>query len=82
VRAGAERAVRNAAAGDMRTLHVGPPVSIEIDVPKGVIADHAAMMPGGPSGSATGPSGFVHDDPVMAYRGFLAMIRLMEPASD
>lgn len=81
VRDGAERAVRKAAAGDLHTLHVGPPVSIEIDVPKGVIADHAAMMPGAERiGDRT--VRFVHDDPVMAYRGFLAMIRLMEPASD
>jgi D-amino peptidase len=80
VRAGAESAVRRAAAGEMRTLEVGPPVTIEIDVPRGVIADHAAIMPGVERiGDRT--VRFVHDDPETAYRGFLAMVRLVEPVS-
>jgi D-amino peptidase len=81
VRAGAERAVRKAAAGDLEVFRVGPPISIEIDVPNGVIAEHAAILPGAERvGDRT--VRFVHDDPVMAFRGFLAMVRLMEPVSD
>jgi D-aminopeptidase len=81
VREGAERAVHKAAAGDLQTLRVGPPVSIEIDVPRGVIADHAAILPGAERiGDRT--VRFVDDDPVTAFRGFLAMVRLMEPVSD
>jgi D-amino peptidase len=80
VRAGAERAVRRASAGELDTLRVGPPVAIEMDVPKGVIADHAAIMPGVERvGDRT--VRFVHDDPETAYRGFLAIVRLVEPVS-
>src|SRR4051812_17091466 len=46
VRAGAERAVRSAAAGVLQPLVVGPPVTIEVDYPKGYQADHAAVVPG------------------------------------
>jgi D-amino peptidase len=80
VRAGAELAVRRAAAGELRTLQVEPPVSIEVDVPKGVIADHAAIMPGVERISDRTVR-FVHDDPETAYRGFLALVRLVEPVS-
>jgi D-aminopeptidase len=80
VRAGAERAVRRTSAGELDTLRVGPPVAIEMDVPKGVIADHAAIMPGVERvGDRT--VRFVHDDPETAYRGFLAIVRLVEPVS-
>ena len=81
VREGAERAVRKAAAGHLETLRVGPPVSIEIDVPRGVIADHAAILPGAERVGARTVR-FVHEDPATAFRGFLAMVRLMEPVSD
>jgi D-amino peptidase len=78
VRAGAERAVRRAAAGELRVLEVGRPVDIEVDVATGVIADHAAMMPGAERvGDRT--IRFVADDPVAAFRGFLSMLRLTEP---
>jgi D-amino peptidase len=80
LRAGAERAVRRAAAGELETLHVGPPVAIEVDVARGVVADHAAIMPGVERiGDRT--VRFVHDDPETAYRGFLALVRLVEPVS-
>jgi D-amino peptidase len=50
VRAGAESAVRAAARrGVLRVLgvpEVPPPIVIEVDYPRGVIADHAAIVPG------------------------------------
>ncbi len=82
VRDGAERAVRRAAAtGELKVLEVGRPVTIEIDVPKGVIADHAAIMPGVERvGDRT--VRFAHDDPETAFRGMLAILRLVESVSD
>ena len=75
VRDGAERAVRRAAAGELRTLHVGPPVVVEIDFGRGVVADHAAIVPGSERvGDRT--VRFAADDPLVAFRGFLAMNRL------
>ena len=75
VRGGAERAVRRAAAGDLRTLQVGPPVGVEIDFSRGVVADHAAIVPGAQRiGDRT--VRFEADDPLVAFRGFLAMNRL------
>jgi D-amino peptidase len=80
VREGAERAVRRAAAGELRTLGVKSPVTIEIDVPRGVIADHAAIMPGVERvGDRT--VRFAHDDPEIAFRGFLSIVRLVESVS-
>lgn len=80
VRAGAERAVRRAAQGQLEILTVGPPVVIEIDFPRGVIADHAAIIPGVERvGDRT--ARFVHDDPETAFRAFLAMVRIVEPVS-
>src|SRR5262245_30356294 len=46
VREGTERAVRRAAAGELEVLRVGPPVVIEIDYPRGLMADFAALVPG------------------------------------
>jgi D-amino peptidase len=80
VRDGAERAVRRAKASELRVLEVGRPVDIEIDVARGVIADHAAIMPGVERvGDRT--VRFVADDPETAYRGFLSIVRLVEPVS-
>ncbi len=80
VREGAERAVRRAESGELQVLQVGPPVAIEIDVPKGVIADHAAIMPGVERvGDRT--IRFAHDDPETTYRGMLAVLRLVESVS-
>jgi D-amino peptidase len=80
VRDGAERAVRRAAAGELQPLEVGRPVVIEIDVARGVIADHAAIMPGVErTGDRT--VRFTADDPETAFRGFLSIVRLVEPVS-
>ena len=75
VREGAERAVRRAIAGELRPLEVEPPVAVEIDFDRGVVADHAAIVPGAERiGDRT--VRFQADDPVVAFRGFLAMNRL------
>ncbi len=75
VRAGAERAVRRAAAGELRRLEVAPPVVIEIDYARGVVADMAAIVP---SAERVGDRTvrIAADDPILAYRGFLAVNRL------
>lgn len=81
VRAGAQRAVERAAdpsASDgLRPLVVEPPVSIEIDFARGAVADHAAIVPGAERIGDRGVR-FRSGDPVEAYRGFLAMVRLTE----
>ena len=75
VRDGAERALRRAAAGELRLLQVGPPVAVEIDFDRGVVADHAAILPGAErTGDRT--VRFRADDALVAFRGFLAMNRL------
>jgi D-amino peptidase len=75
VRAGAERAVRRAMAGELRTLAVDRPVVIEVDHRRGLEADYAAIPPGAERvGDRT--TRYVHDDPVAAYRLFLAGVRL------
>jgi D-amino peptidase len=75
IRAGAERAVRRAAAGELELLTVGPPVAIEVDYRRGIEADLAAIVPGAERVGDRGVR-FVSDDPLMAYRGFLAGNRL------
>jgi len=81
IRDGAERAVRRAAAGEMRTLQVGPPVVVEIDFGRGVLADHAAIVPGAERvGDRT--VRFSADDPLVAFRAFLAMNRLAVAVGD
>jgi D-amino peptidase len=80
VRAGAERAVRRAAAGELQTLAVPPPIVIEVDFARGVIADHAAIIPGVErAGDRT--VRVVSDDPETAYRAFLAIVRIVESVS-
>jgi D-amino peptidase len=75
VRAGAERAVRRAAAGELQRLQLDPPVVVEIDFGRGVVADHAAIVPGSERvGDRT--VRFSADDPIVAFRAFLAMNRL------
>jgi D-amino peptidase len=77
VREGAVRAVRRAAAGDLQRLVVAPPVAIEVDYAKGVLADHAAIVPGAIRvGDRT--VRFEFDDAVSAFRAFLAANRLAE----
>jgi D-amino peptidase len=75
VRAGAERAVRRAASGELRPLVVGPPVVIEVDYVNGITADYAAIVPGAVRFGDRGVR-FEADDAVTAYRGFLAGVRL------
>ena len=75
IRAGSEKAVRAAAAGSLQPLRVGPPVVIEVDFSRGVEADHAAIVPGAERFGDRGVR-FASDDPVVAYRGFLAGVRL------
>lgn len=75
VRAGAERAVRRAAAGELSVLRLEPPVVVEVEYVNGVTADYAAVVPGAVRFGDRGVR-FAADDPVMAYRGFLAGVRL------
>jgi D-amino peptidase len=75
IRAGAERAVRRAAAGELELLAVASPVVIEVDYARGVVADHAAILPGAERvGDRTVRLAF--GDPVSTYRAFLAANRL------
>jgi D-aminopeptidase len=67
--------VQRAAAGELQLLTIASPVVIEVDYAKGVVADHAAIMPGATRvGDRT-----VHleaDDAETAFRAFLAANRL------
>jgi D-amino peptidase len=76
VRAGAERAVRRAAAGELEPLRVGAPVRLEVEYRNAGEADHAAVVP---LAERLGDRGvrIVADDVVTAYRAFLAGIRLV-----
>jgi len=75
IRAGAERAIRRAMAGELQSLVLAPPVVIEVDYRNAIAADYAAIVPGA---ERTGDRGvrFEAPDPVTAYRGFLAGVRL------
>jgi D-amino peptidase len=76
IRAAAERAVRRAtSAGELRPLDVARPTTIEVEYSKGLQADYAAIVP---SSERYGDRGVRHvgPDPVTAYRGFLAGVRL------
>jgi len=75
IRAGAERAVRRAAAGELSLLQVDPPVVIEVDYARGLHADYAALIPGAERIGDRGVR-LSLDDPVAAYRAFLAANRL------
>ena len=67
--------MRRADLGEMRPLQVGPPVVVEIDFGQGVLADHAAILPGAERiGDRT--VRFSAEDPLVAFRAFLAMNRL------
>ena len=75
VRVGAEAAVRRATGGGLEPLRVGPPVVIEVDYPRGIEADHGAVVPGAERvGDRT--VRFASDDEITAYRAFLAINRL------
>jgi len=75
IRAGAERAVRAAAAGTLEVLSVAAPVVIEVEYRRSVEADHAAIVPGV---ERVGDRGIriATDDTVVAYQAFLAANRL------
>jgi D-amino peptidase len=75
VRAGAERAVRRAAAGEMQPFDVGRPVVLEAEYRHALEADYAALVP---LAERYGDRGvrIATDDPVVAYRAFLAGVRL------
>ena len=75
VRAGAERAVRRAAAGELQPLVLEPPIVIEVEYVNGITADYAAIVPGAVRFGDRGVR-FGADDAVTAYRGFLAGVRL------
>jgi D-amino peptidase len=75
VRDGARRAVEKAAAGELSLLAVGPPAIIEVDYRRAVEADFAAIVPGAERFGDRSVR-FASDDPIVAYRGFLAGNRL------
>jgi D-amino peptidase len=75
VRAGAERAVRRATAGEMRPLDVGRPITLEAEYRNAGEADYAAIVPGTERYGDRGVR-VVTDDPITAYRTFLAGVRL------
>jgi D-amino peptidase len=75
IRAGSERALRRAIAGEMRPLVLDLPYAIEVIYQNALQADYACVVPGAERVGETGAR-FVADDPVVAYRGFLAGVRL------
>jgi D-amino peptidase len=75
VRAGAERAVRRAAAGELDALVVQAPVTIEVEYAKGLVADMAASFPGAERiGDRT--VRYAYPDAEDAFRAFVAGNRL------
>ena len=75
VRSCAERAVKRAIAGELRPLTLEPPIVIEVDYRNAIAADYAAIVPGAERVGDRGVR-FEAADPVAAYRGFLAGVRL------
>jgi len=75
VRAGAKRAVERAAAGELRALDVGRPITLEAEYANAGMADYAAIVPGTERYGDRGVR-VVTDDPIVAYRTFLAGVRL------
>jgi D-amino peptidase len=75
IRAGAERAVRRATAGELQSLVLSPPIVIEVEYRNAIAADYAAIVPGAERVGDRGVR-FEATDPVTAYRGFLAGVRL------
>jgi D-amino peptidase len=75
IRDAARRAVKRAKAGEMRLLEVEPPIVIEVDYRRALEADYAAIAP---LAERVGDRTVRHagDDPLTAYRGFLAGVRL------
>jgi D-amino peptidase len=75
IREGAARAVERARAGQLQILEVERPVVIEVDYRRALEADFAAIVP---NAERLGDRTVRHPgpDPVTAYRGFLAGVRL------
>lgn len=83
IRAGAERAVARLVTGvgdPLRALEVRRPIVIEVDYATGSVADHAAIVPGAERVGDRGVR-LSAGDPVTAYRGFLASVRLAGAAA-
>jgi D-amino peptidase len=80
IRAGAEHAVRRAIAGEFRPFVVGRPVVLAVEWSNAAQADLAAIVPlverYGDRGTRV-----TTDDPVVAYRAFLAGVRLASLAA-
>ena len=75
IRDATERALRRAAAGELKTLVLGPPIVLEVDYSRAVEADHAAIVPlAERHGDRT--VRIVAPDAATAYRAFLAGIRI------
>jgi D-amino peptidase len=72
---GAAKAVRRAIGGELRPLELERPVVVEVEYVNGVTADFAALVPGAVRFGDRGVR-FEAPDPVTAYRGFLAGVRL------
>lgn len=75
VKAGAERAVRRAAAGELELFDVGRPIILEAEYRHALEADYAALVPGTERYGDRGVR-VSTDDPITAYRAFLAGVRL------
>jgi D-amino peptidase len=75
VRAGAELAVRRARAGELQVFDVGSPITLEAEYANPGQADFAAIVPGTERYGDRGVR-VVATDPVIAYRTFLAGVRL------
>jgi len=75
VRAGAERAVRRAAAGELQALALERPITLEAEYRNAGEADYAALVPGAERYGDRGVR-IVSDDPITAYRAFLSGLRL------
>ncbi len=75
LRNAAHSAVDRAKKGELALLDVGSPVAIEVDFSDAGQADMAAVIPGAERFDDRSVR-FVATDPVTAYRGFLAGIRL------
>jgi D-amino peptidase len=75
IRDGARRAVERARAGELRVLEVERPVVLEVDYRRALEADFAAVVPGAERHDDRTVR-FESDDPIVAYRAFLAGVRL------
>ena len=75
IRGGAERAVRRAAGGELQLLDPGRPIVLEAEYGHALEADYAALVPGAERYGDRGVR-VTTDDPILAYRAFLAGVRL------